>query len=92
MSGPPLPDMDDGSSDGSYTSDSDGERLDLNTDLIGVRRATKDLNIVNRYRPHWGCSEAFREAYQNWCVLSLLFLLYLPRSNYVQEGWHLEII
>ncbi|RAR04343.1 hypothetical protein DDE82_004547 [Stemphylium lycopersici] len=66
MSGPPLPDMDDGSSDGSYTSDSDGERLDLNTDLIGVRRATKDLNIVNRYRPHWGCSEAFREAYQNW--------------------------
>ena len=81
MSGLPLLDIEDGSIDGSYSSDSDGERLDLNTDLIGVRRATKDLNIVNKCKPRWGCKEAFREAYQNWCVLSLLFRRLLLDSN-----------
>lgn len=52
--------------DSSYVSDNDDDHLDLNTDLIGVRRATKDLNIVNEYRPRWTCKEAFRESYQNW--------------------------
>lgn len=47
-------------------SDDDDLHLDLNTDLIAVKRATKDLNIVNSYRPKWTCIEAFRESYQNW--------------------------
>ena len=47
-------------------SDQDGPYLDLNTDLSGINRTTKDLNIVNTYRPHWSCEEVFRESYQNW--------------------------
>ena len=38
----------------------------MNTDLSDINRTTKDLNIVNTYRPHWSCEEAFRESYQNW--------------------------
>ncbi|KAI4632043.1 uncharacterized protein J4E87_001513 [Alternaria ethzedia] len=49
-----------------FSDDDDGLHLDLNTDLIGVNRTTKDLNIVNAYRPKWTCVEAFRESYQNW--------------------------
>ncbi|CAN9435390.1 unnamed protein product [Alternaria sp. RS040] len=46
--------------------DPDNSRVDLDTDLVGISRITKDLNIVNRYRPKWTCKEAFRESYQNW--------------------------
>jgi len=53
-------------SDFDESSDGDDDQLDLNTDLIGVNRTTKDLNIVNTYRPRWTCKEAFRESYQNW--------------------------
>ncbi|KAI4666318.1 uncharacterized protein J4E79_002355 [Alternaria viburni] len=53
-------------SDFDESSDGDNNQLDLNTDLIGVNRTTKDLNIVNTYRPRWTCKEAFRESYQNW--------------------------
>ena len=49
-----------------FSDDDDVLHLDLNTDLIGVNRTTKDLNIVNTYRPKWTCVEAFRESYQNW--------------------------
>jgi hypothetical protein len=53
-------------SDSSVYSDNDDSQLDLNTDLANVRRALKDLNIINAYGPKWTCKEAFREAYQNW--------------------------
>jgi hypothetical protein len=53
-------------SDSSSFSGNEGTHIDINTDLVGVRRVTKDLNIINEYRPGWTCKEAFRESYQNW--------------------------
>ncbi|KAL1792381.1 hypothetical protein ACET3X_008888 [Alternaria dauci] len=48
------------------SSDSDDSHVDLNTELTCIDRVTKDLNIVDGYRPTWTCKEAFRELYQNW--------------------------
>jgi hypothetical protein len=64
-----TPRFDECYSDSSVSSDNDDSQLDLNTDLVRVQRALKDLNIINAYRPRWTCKEAFREAYQNWQVL-----------------------
>jgi hypothetical protein len=53
-------------SDYDEPSDDDDGQLDLNTDLIGVNRTTRHLNIVDDWKPYWTCKEAFRESYQNW--------------------------
>jgi hypothetical protein len=52
--------------DSDSPSNSDDSHVDLDTDLVGISRTTKDLNVVNRYRLKWTCKEAFRESYQNW--------------------------
>jgi hypothetical protein len=49
-------------SDSSVSSDNDNSQLDLNSDLVHVRRALKELKIINAYRPYWTSKEAFREA------------------------------
>jgi hypothetical protein len=48
-----VPQVDEYHSDSSVSSDNDDSQLDLNTDLAKVRRALKDLNIINAYRPNW---------------------------------------
>jgi hypothetical protein len=60
-----TPQFDEYYSDSSVSSNNDDSQLDLNTGLVRVQRALKDLNIINAYRPRWTCKEAFPEAYQN---------------------------
>ena len=74
-------------SDDNGHSDDDGyNQLDLNTDLIGINRTTKDLNIVNSYRPYWSCQEAFRESYQNWSVCLLAISKHQSLTSHRRDG------
>ncbi|CAN9168966.1 unnamed protein product [Alternaria alternata] len=53
--------------DSNSPSDPGDSHVDLATDLVGISRTTKDLNIVNRYRPKWVSQEA------TWCVFPQTF-------------------
>ncbi|OAL50232.1 hypothetical protein IQ07DRAFT_510130, partial [Pyrenochaeta sp. DS3sAY3a] len=59
-----------------------GEDPELDYGNEGPRREplTKQLNISNSYVPTWGCSEAFRESYQN-CNRVILISATHPKTQ-----------
>lgn len=46
--------------------DGEDSELDYGDDSLRRKPLIKQLNYSNNYVPAWGCSEAFRESYQNW--------------------------
>jgi hypothetical protein len=68
----PHPDPNDSDSGSSVHIDDDSSQLHAKSELTRITRDWKDLNLQNDYRPHWTCTEAFREKYQNWCILVLV--------------------